>query len=153
MYHLYYLVCIVVNTIVFVASSTMKWSSILYAFMNILLGSMLGMYVMFNGYRILAVAGHVDKTKYKFSAGLSMFFMFLFVILGSGNINGFTRFATEAYGSSTAQGWWLTSILIESFGWLINLLLSSLTFLKGVLFIQISKKNAQACAERVYIKA
>jgi len=60
----------VINTITFVFSSaTMKGSSVLYAFMNIILGSMLGMYVMFNGYRILAVAGKVDKTMYKYAGG------------------------------------------------------------------------------------
>ena len=120
---------LVINTIVLIFSSTeAKGSSILYAFMNIILGSMLGMYVMFNGYRILAVAGFVDKTVFKCSGGLAMLFMLLFIILGRGNINGILRLGTSVYMTSTNQGWWFFCIMFECAGWTINLVMSILSY-------------------------
>ncbi len=90
--------------------------------------SVLAFYAMYNGYRIVAIPGNISKFAFMLSGACFVVIMILFAFLGVMNINGFARFGTIEYTTSSVQTWWLIAILIESILWIANIVVFGLSY-------------------------
>lgn len=100
--------------------------NVLYSFFNVVIGSVLGVFVWYNIYIFLADATPSAKWK-----GLGTLFVMMILIIvqmsaSFGNVHGFSNMSSDRMVAAEAKdlgvvGFWKAVTVIESLLWLVNL--------------------------------
>mmetsp|Transcript_18852 Transcript_18852/g.48589 ORF Transcript_18852/g.48589 Transcript_18852/m.48589 type:complete len:239 (+) Transcript_18852:71-787(+) len=110
----------VTNLVLAIGAVKLKYLHAVYAFFNLVIGTTVGFYVFFSGYKGVAIASSSMMHRYMALEAAIIVLEFCFSILSVANFNGWTR-VDQIDGAPTKELklYWLAAAFIESILWTI----------------------------------